>query len=74
MRRTPIHIAIMAALFWALSPQKSFDAPQYILMPVFLVFAMLTKVANGWMGGTIMILALLGGVAPDAGWFLYPPL
>jgi len=34
--------------------------------------------ALGWwcylFGGTIMILALLGGVAPDAGWFLYPPL
>lgn len=34
--------------------------------------------ALGWwcylFGGTIMILALIGGVAPDAGWFLYPPL
>lgn len=34
--------------------------------------------ALGWwcylFGGTIIILALLGGVAPDAGWFLYPPL
>ncbi|WP_228242308.1 cytochrome c oxidase subunit I [Porphyrobacter sp. GA68] len=34
--------------------------------------------ALGWwcylFGGTIMLLALLGGVAPDAGWFLYPPL
>ena len=34
--------------------------------------------ALGWwcylFGGSIMILALLGGVAPDAGWFLYPPL
>lgn len=34
--------------------------------------------ALGWwcylFGGTIMILALLGGVAPDSGWFLYPPL
>ncbi len=25
-------------------------------------------------GGTILILALLGGVAPDSGWFLYTPL
>ena len=34
--------------------------------------------ALGWwcylFGGSIMIFALLGGVAPDAGWFLYPPL
>ncbi|PZQ58247.1 MAG: cytochrome c oxidase subunit I [Sphingomonas taxi] len=32
----------------------------------------------GWwcylFGGTIIILAMLAGVAPDAGWFLYPPL
>ena len=34
--------------------------------------------ALGWwcylFGGTIIILAMLAGVAPDAGWFLYPPL
>ncbi|MFN3677291.1 MAG: cytochrome c oxidase subunit I [Sphingomonas pseudosanguinis] len=32
----------------------------------------------GWwcylFGGTIIVLAMLPGVAPDAGWFLYPPL
>jgi len=32
----------------------------------------------GWwcyvFGGAIIILAMLAGVAPDAGWFLYPPL
>ena len=32
----------------------------------------------GWwcylFGGTIIVLAMLAGVAPDAGWFLYPPL
>ncbi|MGE7204275.1 cytochrome c oxidase subunit I [Sphingomonas sp. NPDC019816] len=34
--------------------------------------------ALGWwcylFGGTIIILAMLAGVAPNAGWFLYPPL
>ncbi len=34
--------------------------------------------ALGWwcylFGGCILIVALLAGVAPDAGWFLYPPL
>lgn len=25
-------------------------------------------------GGTIIVVAMLAGVAPDAGWFLYPPL
>ena len=34
--------------------------------------------ALGWwcylFGGTILIVAMLAGVAPDAGWFLYPPL
>lgn len=34
--------------------------------------------ALGWwcylFGGTIIIVAMLAGVAPDAGWFLYPPL
>ncbi|WP_314373459.1 cytochrome c oxidase subunit I [Sphingomonas paucimobilis] len=32
----------------------------------------------GWwcylFGGTIIVIAMLAGVAPDAGWFLYPPL
>lgn len=34
--------------------------------------------ALGWwcylFGGTILIVAMLAGVAPNAGWFLYPPL
>jgi cytochrome c oxidase subunit I+III len=34
--------------------------------------------ALGWwcylFGGSILIVAMLAGVAPDAGWFLYPPL
>jgi len=34
--------------------------------------------ALGWwcylFGGTIIVAAMLAGVAPDAGWFLYPPL
>lgn len=34
--------------------------------------------ALGWwcylFGGTIIVAALIAGVAPDAGWFLYPPL
>ncbi|WP_374406179.1 cytochrome c oxidase subunit I [Pelagerythrobacter sp.] len=34
--------------------------------------------ALGWwcylFGGTILIVAMLAGYAPDAGWFLYPPL
>ncbi|MEH3036111.1 MAG: cytochrome c oxidase subunit I [Sphingomonas adhaesiva] len=34
--------------------------------------------ALGWwcylFGGTIIVLAMLAGVAPNAGWFLYPPL
>lgn len=57
----PISLA-MAAMFWALSPQKSFDAPQYLLLPVFMVFAMLTKIANGWVGGIVLILAYFGPV------------
>ncbi|MGV8930555.1 MAG: O-antigen ligase family protein [Luteimonas sp.] len=53
---------IMTALFWAMSPRKSFDAPQYIILPIFMLFAMATKVANGWVGGIVLIAAYFGPV------------
>lgn len=46
-------VLMIAALFWLFAQRKSFSAPQYILLPVFLVVMMLSKVANGWAGGAI---------------------
>jgi len=50
-----------ALLGWLLSPRKNFDAPQYRLLPLFLLVMMFSVAVNGWMGG---VLAQLGGFAP----------
>jgi len=46
-------VLLIAALFWLFSQRKSFAAPQYILLPTFLVVLMLSKVVNGWAGGAM---------------------
>lgn len=53
---------VMAALFWAMSGRKSFAAPQYLILPIFMLFAMATKVANGWVGGILLIAGYFGPV------------
>ncbi|MET0582207.1 MAG: O-antigen ligase family protein [Pseudoxanthomonas sp.] len=49
---------IMAALLWLFSARKSFSAPQYLLIPLFLLVAMVSKVVNGWAGGAILVFAI----------------
>lgn len=46
-------VLVIAALFWLFSRRKSFAAPQYLLLPVFLLVLMLSKVVNGWSGGAV---------------------
>ena len=43
-----------AGLIWALSPRKSFAAPQYALIGVFLLVLMFSSIVNGWMGGALV--------------------
>jgi len=43
----------LALLAWLPSRQKSFAAPHYVLLPVFLVALMMSEVAVGWMGGAL---------------------
>ena len=44
---------VVAALFWMFSERKRFDAPQYLLLLVFLVVLMLSNIAAGWYGGAL---------------------
>ncbi len=53
---------ILAAVFWLFSARKSFAAPQYLLLPVFLLVAMISKVVNGWTGGALFVFALFAPV------------
>lgn len=48
---------VAAAGMWVVSTRKSFAAPQYLLIAVFLVVAMISKVTNGWLGGALYVFA-----------------
>lgn len=43
----------MALLAWMGSRYKTFAAPHFVLLPVFLLAMMMSEVANGWLGGAI---------------------
>lgn len=51
-------VLMCAAGTWAFSRQKSFSAPQYILITSFMLVAMFSKVVNGWAGGALAIFTL----------------
>ena len=56
-------IALVMALFsWLFSARKSFAAPQYLLVPLFLLVAMISKVVNGWPGGALFVFAIFSPV------------
>ncbi len=46
-------VLVLAAVFWLFSRNKSFVAPQYVLLLVFVFVLMLSKVVNGWTGGAL---------------------
>lgn len=50
----------LAALLWLFSRDKNFSAPQFILLPAFLLAQMVSLVANGWSGGALTVLANFG--------------
>jgi len=55
-------VLIIATLCWLFSGKKNFAAPQYLLLPAFLIVMMFSEVMNGWMGGTVAQLTEFGPV------------
>ena len=53
---------MVALLAWLPSRDKSFAAPQYILIVVFLLVLMVSKLVNGWPGGMYEQLAFFGPI------------
>jgi hypothetical protein len=52
----------IALLGWLISRDKSFAAPQYLVLVAFLVVLMLSKLVNGWAGGMVEQLSLFGPI------------
>ncbi len=52
----------LAFLAWAISGKKRLDAPQFLLLPVFLLVGMVSMVANHWAGGAIEFLVRFGPI------------
>ncbi|HEY4092533.1 MAG TPA: O-antigen ligase family protein [Luteibacter sp.] len=50
----------LAFLAWLTSRQKTFEAPQFIILPCFLLILMVSQVSNGWTGGALDELARFG--------------
>ncbi len=53
---------IVASLFWLFSARKTFAAPHHILIPVFLLVAMVSQVVNGWAGGALVVFSTFAPV------------
>lgn len=46
-------VLISAFLAWLISGKKNFDAPQFLILPAFLLVTMISQVTNGWVGGAL---------------------
>jgi O-antigen ligase len=46
---------VLAAGLFLFSQRKSFNQPQFLLIPLFLFIAMVSKVVNGWAGGALFV-------------------
>jgi len=55
-------VLIIAVLCWLFSRQKNFAAPQYVLLPAFLLVMMFSEIMNGWLGGTVAELTEFGPI------------
>jgi O-antigen ligase len=53
---------LMALVCWMASRNKSFAAPQYLLLAALLVVMMISEVMNGWFGGVLEQLTEFGPV------------
>lgn len=55
-------VLLLAFLAWAISREKTFEAPQFVILPAFLLVLMISEVTNGWTGGALDELARFGPV------------
>lgn len=46
-------VLVLSFLLWCTGARKSLDAPQFFLLPTFLLILMISEVTSGWAGGTI---------------------
>ena len=46
-------VLVLALVNWLASSTKTFAAPQFWLLPAFLLVAMMSQVTNGWTGGAL---------------------
>lgn len=53
-------VLILAFLAWVISSSKDFDAPQFLILPAFLLVTMISQVTNGWTGGALDQLSKFG--------------
>ena len=53
-------VLMLAILSWLASSAKTFAAPQFAILPAFLLVLMLSQAANGWSGGALDQLAKFG--------------
>jgi hypothetical protein len=59
MQLLPVTL-VMSFVFWLVSSAKTFVAPQFLILPVFLVALMVSQIANGWTGGALEQLQRFG--------------
>lgn len=64
LENVPVLPAVLLLAFgsWLFSNAKTFAAPQFLILPAFLVILMISQVTNGWTGGAIDELARFGPV------------
>lgn len=55
-------LLVSSFVFWAFRQPKSFEAPQFKLLPVLLVMMMISLVVAGWMGGAVALLPNFGPI------------
>jgi putative inorganic carbon (HCO3(-)) transporter len=53
-------VMVLAFLSWLGSASKTWAAPQFLILPAFLVVLMISQVTNGWAGGALDELAKFG--------------
>ncbi|WP_266182496.1 O-antigen ligase family protein [Dyella humicola] len=55
-------VLVLAFASWLASSAKTFAAPQFVILPIFLVVLMISTAVNGWFGGALDQLQKFGPV------------
>jgi O-antigen ligase len=55
-------VLLLAFAAWTASREKTFEAPQFVILPAFLLVLMISQVTNGWTGGALDEIARFGPV------------